>query len=360
MADEEFKSDVDYSLDFSKFARPEGLTYGGVSAASPRSRDTGDFWANLWQNGQNWVANHPEKLLFGGLGAAASIWDAYQRNKPNSAQNKYVRQQNEYFKQQLARQQAADAVNAKYSDPLDVQLAMSQASPEEFANTGLAFRNNGLKFNTVRGVPLTRVVGYADGGEVDEYDFGLADQPAAQQVAPLTIAAQQLPVAAPAAAAIFPNRVRRSSHPMLEIPMSLLNKTIATTPDTHGTNLRSSRRLFASLFPSTVIQPVETPQLTMRGRRPRPSILPNGLAEGGFLSGGTSGQSDKIPAMLSDGEFVMDAETVSALGDGNNAAGASALEQMRQNIRKHKRAAPAHKIPPKAKKPEQYLKKGKK
>jgi hypothetical protein len=83
-------------------------------------------------------------------------------------------------------------------------------------------------------------------------------------------------------------------------------------------------------------------------------------AEGGYMEGGTTGQSDKIPAMLSDGEFVMDAETVAMLGDGNNAAGASALEQMRQNIRKQKRSAPANKIPPKAKKPEQYMKKGKK
>jgi hypothetical protein len=82
-------------------------------------------------------------------------------------------------------------------------------------------------------------------------------------------------------------------------------------------------------------------------------------AKGGYMDGGTAGQSDKIPAMLSDGEFVMDADTVAALGDGNNAAGASALEQMRQNIRKHKRSAPKDKIPPKAKKPEQYLKKGK-
>jgi hypothetical protein len=83
-------------------------------------------------------------------------------------------------------------------------------------------------------------------------------------------------------------------------------------------------------------------------------------AGGGYFEGGTSGQSDKIPAMLSDGEFVIDADTVAALGDGNNAAGASALEKMRQNVRKHKRSAPATKIPPKAKKPEQYMKKGKK
>jgi hypothetical protein len=95
----------------------------------------------------------------------------------------------------------------------------------------------------------------------------------------------------------------------------------------------------------------------------QPAQPPSGgvrAASGGYFEGGTSGQSDKIPAMLSDGEFVMDADTVAALGDGNNAAGASALEKMRQNVRKHKRSAPADKIPPKAKKPEQYLKKGKK
>ena len=80
------------------------------------------------------------------------------------------------------------------------------------------------------------------------------------------------------------------------------------------------------------------------------------FAEGGYADGGTPGQSDQIPAMLSDGEFVIDAATVADLGDGNNAAGASALERMRQNVRKHKRSAPTNKIPPKAKKPEQYMK----
>jgi hypothetical protein len=78
----------------------------------------------------------------------------------------------------------------------------------------------------------------------------------------------------------------------------------------------------------------------------------------GLLRGGSPGQSDRIPAMLSDGEYVMDADTVSALGDGNNAAGAGALDKMRQNIRAHKRSAPVTKIPPKAKNPMAYLKKG--
>lgn len=91
--------------------------------------------------------------------------------------------------------------------------------------------------------------------------------------------------------------------------------------------------------------------------RRRHEIL-QGLKRGGHLRGDTNGQADKVPAMLSDGEYVFDADVVSALGDGNNAAGARVLDSMRENIREHKRSAPASKIPPKAKAPEQYLKKG--
>ena len=104
---------------------------------------------------------------------------------------------------------------------------------------------------------------------------------------------------------------------------------------------------------------VETPMEGGRGEAEyfRNLRLPTlRMAEGGYYAGGTKGQDDKIPAMLSDGEYVIDAETVAMLGDGNNAAGASALELMRENIRRHKRAAPADKIPPKAKKPGQYMK----
>lgn len=75
-----------------------------------------------------------------------------------------------------------------------------------------------------------------------------------------------------------------------------------------------------------------------------------------YMRGGTGGQDDKIPALLSDGEYVMDADVVSALGDGNNAAGAAKLDKMRENIRMHKRSASPKKIPPKAKAPEQYMK----
>ena len=79
--------------------------------------------------------------------------------------------------------------------------------------------------------------------------------------------------------------------------------------------------------------------------------------ERGFAVGGAgTGQSDDIPTMLSDGEYVVDADTVAALGDGSSKAGAQALDKMREAIRTHKRSAPADKIPPKAKSPLEYLK----
>jgi hypothetical protein len=75
-----------------------------------------------------------------------------------------------------------------------------------------------------------------------------------------------------------------------------------------------------------------------------------------FLRGGSGGQDDKIPALLSDGEYVLDADIVAALGDGNNEAGAAKLDKMRENIRRHKRSASPKDIPPKAKNPERYMK----
>jgi len=68
----------------------------------------------------------------------------------------------------------------------------------------------------------------------------------------------------------------------------------------------------------------------------------------GYLNGYSGGQDDDINAKLSDGEYVIDASTVSDLGDGNNANGAKKLDQMRRNIREHKRGGSIN-MPPKAK-----------
>lgn len=80
---------------------------------------------------------------------------------------------------------------------------------------------------------------------------------------------------------------------------------------------------------------------------------------GGYAEGGSrgDGRSDHIEALLSPGEFVMDAETVSLLGNGSSEAGARRLEEMRQAIRKQKGGALSQgKFSPDAKSPLSYLK----
>ena len=105
---------------------------------------------------------------------------------------------------------------------------------------------------------------------------------------------------------------------------------------------------------------------------PEPTVVPelvdqnylSSFKRGGALSryvkGAGDGQADKIPAMLSDGEYVMDAETVSALGNGSSEAGAKKLDEFRMNLRKHKRSAPIGKIPPKTKDLSKYMSGGSK
>lgn len=91
---------------------------------------------------------------------------------------------------------------------------------------------------------------------------------------------------------------------------------------------------------------------------------PRPMAQGGMLSplanmarGSGSGRDDTIDAKLSDGEYVMDAETVALLGDGSTKEGANRLDQMRNQIRMHKGQALAKgKFSPNARSPLSYLK----
>lgn len=94
------------------------------------------------------------------------------------------------------------------------------------------------------------------------------------------------------------------------------------------------------------------------------SDQPVAKARGGALSrvaylarGSGSGRADTIDARLSDGEYVVDAETVAMLGDGSTSAGARRLDEMRNNIRKQKgRALAKGKFSPNAKSPLAYIK----
>jgi hypothetical protein len=98
-----------------------------------------------------------------------------------------------------------------------------------------------------------------------------------------------------------------------------------------------------------------------KGGLPRASDVPivegrMDFRKGSAVHGPGDGQSDDIPAMLADGEYVIDAETVAQIGNGSTKAGAQALDKFREGIRAHKRSAPVNKIPPKTKALTSYLK----
>jgi hypothetical protein len=74
------------------------------------------------------------------------------------------------------------------------------------------------------------------------------------------------------------------------------------------------------------------------------------------VEGPGTGRSDDIPAVLSDGEYVIDAETVALLGDGSSRAGAKKLDELRVKVRKHKGKNLAKgKFSVNAKHPEAYM-----
>lgn len=123
---------------------------------------------------------------------------------------------------------------------------------------------------------------------------------------------------------------------------------------------------------------VQTPSYYTFGQVVNPADILNQMAQGGQpkqgglhvptvegrhdyragsrVTGEGDGQSDDIPAMLADGEYVFDADTVAQLGNGSTKAGSDLLDKFREEIRAHKRSAPINKIPPPAKSPLAYMK----
>jgi len=97
-------------------------------------------------------------------------------------------------------------------------------------------------------------------------------------------------------------------------------------------------------------------QVNMQAQPPTldglPEIPVQGMAAGGiatlkkgqYLNGASDGMADKVPAnidgvqeaRLSDGEFVIPADVVSHLGNGNSDAGAKVLKDMMARVRKER------------------------
>jgi hypothetical protein len=102
------------------------------------------------------------------------------------------------------------------------------------------------------------------------------------------------------------------------------------------------------------------PTITAMKRGGKANAPQGALSTVARLASGTgSGRDDTINAKLSDGEYVLDAETVALLGNGSTKAGAAVLNQMREQLRKQKGKALAKgKFSPNAKSPLAYMKGG--
>lgn len=119
-------------------------------------------------------------------------------------------------------------------------------------------------------------------------------------------------------------------------------------PDTTTVAGDSSTQNFAAggiastFVPQQGLQPAKPPTPQQPQMMRPPQGIPN------FLSGVSDGMADRVPASidgqqpaaLSDGEFVVPADVVSHLGNGNSNAGAQQLYQMLERIRKERTGNP--------------------
>jgi hypothetical protein len=107
--------------------------------------------------------------------------------------------------------------------------------------------------------------------------------------------------------------------------------------------MRGKQTQHANLFGSGTIPLYAVPGHADGGSISQ-SFNPQFYSEGGlgsmqnsYVRGAGTGTSDSIPAMLSNGEFVIPADVVSSLGDGSNDSGAKVLDSFLKTIRAHKR-----------------------
>ena len=85
-----------------------------------------------------------------------------------------------------------------------------------------------------------------------------------------------------------------------------------------------------------------------------PVFMSEGGAGARYVEGEDGGTADTVDALLSSGEFVIPADVVSALANGNNKAGAKILDEFVRQVRAHKQENGVE-LPPDAKTPLEYI-----
>lgn len=133
-------------------------------------------------------------------------------------------------------------------------------------------------------------------------------------------------------------------------------------PDQQYRKMKPLKRALRDLKAEDYLQPGAPELEYFEDSNPQAEPMASGglvhyMANGGYLDGETGGQDDHIDAKLSDGEYVLSADIVSSLGDGNNNAGAKKLDAFMKNVRAHKTSKGSKGLPPKAKSLNAYMSK---
>lgn len=162
------------------------------------------------------------------------------------------------------------------------------------------------------------------------------DSPAAQTAANLAAQGRRNEQAAGLQALNLSNLARQQRPATFLTPAE--ETGIATVTPNQTTGVQRIYDLLAEYIQGTQLQPYGTGETQMMAQGGLASVAPQGM----YLGGPTDGMADQIPATinnqqpaaLSDGEFVIPADVVSHLGNGNSDAGAKQLYGMMDRIRK--------------------------
>ena len=144
-------------------------------------------------------------------------------------------------------------------------------------------------------------------------------------------------------------------------PITLQGGTFAQSALPSVYNVPSASAPAASTgnqFEAAAANPSMTPMFA-EGGSVGDAHVPEFYSEGGlnnrYVKGDGDGTSDDVPAMLANGEFVIPADVVAALGNGSNDSGSKVLDNFLSVIREHKQKHDSKHLPPDSKGALAYL-----
>ena len=139
------------------------------------------------------------------------------------------------------------------------------------------------------------------------------------------------------------------------------NITADVVGDTGGGNAAPMFNLNPMMPAASLTQMPQQQRFMAEGGSTGTEHEPEFYSEGGiqnrYVKGDGDGTSDSVPAMLATGEFVIPADVVSSLGNGDSDSGASVLDQFLISVRDHRHGNGSDELPPDSLTPLEYISK---